>query len=628
MNVYYLCLLLQTLLRLNSIMKNLILSLLFFIVSTHWSQAFELATDLYKIVSVSDHKIMDVPAASRNNGTQIYTYNDLGYQFNQLWHIEAVQDYFIIRSRCNNKVLSLRNDTIIQHDYEKRADQHWKLEEKGEDLYFISSEKNLAITVNDKRELFLAPLKKGNDAQKWQLKSTLLSPGEMKEDVEYFFSKLHEVHVNPYAFVSKDSLEQRKKDLLAQVSDPMPYYKFMRTVSALNQLFDGHTGINEMSYAYANQLENINGGVFPYPVKYDGVRFIVDNIEDSDKEYEIKSINGMDATDIRDEIENRISLESRSMRNMKIENNFAFYLLGLFDLVPPYELSVVDLDNKEETKIKEKGIPSHQIPKRKLGSSGQYSFRTYKEESIAIIEYNTCKPNNIKAFNMYIDSVFNVVKLLDIQHLFIDISRNGGGSTNTNDIFYKNINHYANVWYESYTKRISQESKLHYFDLSEYYSSEPLDVRLKQYKKRTQFKRLYGWANEIAKIDNGGLFQTDIAHCTDIVENGYANRLYIIQSPLTYSAATDMSAWFKYSNVGNIIGTETGGMSAVYIESIPFRLPNSNISFRVSDNYCAYPNGSIHQGVMPDVRLSDDFVRDQYSLDDLKSFIEKVNKQH
>ena len=87
-----------------------------------------------------------------------------------------------------------------------------------------------------------------------------------------------------------------------------------------------------------------------------------------------------------------------------------------------------------------------------------------------------------------------------------------------------------------------------------------------------------------------------------------------------------MSAWFKYSNVGILIGAETGGMSEVYIEGIPFYLPNSKINFWVSDNYHSYPNGSLHKGVMPEVFLAEDFYKEQYSLEDLKLFIDEANR--
>ena len=65
-------------------------------------------------------------------------------------------------------------------------------------------------------------------------------------------------------------------------------------------------------------------------------------------------------------------------------------------------------------------------------------------------------------------------------------------------------------------------------------------------------------------------------------------------------------------------------MSTVYIEGIPFVLPNSRLNFRVADNYSSYPNGSLDKGVLPDIDLHDGFYKDKYSLDDLKQFIKEA----
>ena len=591
-----------------------------------------------QIVSKPYSKSINIPRASEYEGERLILWDKKHCRFNQEWKLEPINGYFIIRSKYNNLVIGSNDRIVQQNKYAGNNNQLWEIQPTKDGYLIISKENQLVLTAtnsqHDNIELKLSE-RTNDDSQIWYFEPSgmeyektnfnrILTAEEMTADIEYFFSKLNEVHVNPYAFVSKDSVTLRKNELLKQVSKPMPVYKFCQIISGINGLFDGHTGISEIDWDYINNYNNHYGRYFPYVIKYGENAIYVQSDVDSLMHKKIIAINGISVPKIRSEIEKRISLESRTMRNLRIEKNFAFYLMGIFDIKPPFDISLVDTLNNTEKSFRTAGVIAFQLPQKVQLNTKPYSFREFPNESIAIIEYNTCGINNLKEFDNYIDSVFRVIKQNGIQDLFIDISRNGGGSTSTNDIFYKNINHLPNSWVETYTKKISQESKLHTMGLSLYNSSDSFEKRMAEYKKRIESDNLSSWQKEITSIENGGFFHKDLRFCTDKVTNGYANNLYIIQSVHTYSAAVDMSAWFKYSKVGKLIGTETGGMSTVYIEGIPFVLPNSKLNFRVSDNYSSYPNGSLEKGIMPDVYLPQDFYKEKYSLNDLKQFIQKA----
>lgn len=590
-----------------------------------------------QVVSKLYRKSINIPRASEKQGERLMLWDKEDCRVNQEWKLEAFEGSFIIRSKHNQLVITSNGGTIQQSRFSGSANQLWMMQKTNDGYIILSKENQLALTAKtiepDNIELSLCE-NTNSDSQLWYFEPSgieyektnfnrVLTVDEMVADIDYFFDKLNEVHVNPYAFTSKDSLTHRKHELLQQVSKPMPVYEFCRIISSINRLFDGHTGTSELDWEYIRSYRNRYCRFFPYTIKYglDAISFKSDI--DSLKHKKIVAINDIPIVQIKSEIEKRISLENRVLRNIGIETSFPFYLLGIFDIKPPFNICVVDTLNNTKDSFQTDGVMSFHLPQYGQSNTDAYSFREFTNDSIAIIEYNTCAINDLKIFNHYIDSVFSSIKHHAIKHLFIDISRNGGGSSITNNVFYKNINHQPTPWVESYTKKISQESKLHVMGLSLFFSSDSYEQRMVEYKRRINAGNLSHWQKEIVNIENGGFFHKELTHCTDKVTDGYANNLYIIQSARTYSAAAEMSAWFKNSGVGTLIGTETGGMSAVYIEGIPFSLPNSKLGFRVADNYTTYPNGSLDKGIMPDVFFPESFYKERYTLGDLKQFLEK-----
>ncbi len=592
----------------------------------------------YQLVSASSQQCIDIPRASNKNGERLFTWRKTVCQFNQLWKFEQVDAYYIIRSKYNNKVIAKNNNIVEQQDYKNSEQQHWQIKKSGDYIFIISNENGLALTVSGQSEIVLEEFDR-RESQKWYLNPSrldyveggfnqVLTPEEMKADVEYFFDKLVEIHVNPYAFVSKDSLEQRKELLLKELKQPLKRYEFNRIISSLNGMFDGHTNIQDYDFSYFQTYVNNYGRIIPFKFKYTPQNLYLNTEIDTLKHLEILSINNIPFSKISSEIEKRENLELRKMRNTSIQSNLYGLMFGLFDIQSPYNLIVLDTLTNEIKKVELFGLPKFQLSFAKRTNIELYSSRIYPEESIAIIEYNNCYSKNRSKFNRYIDSVFMVINKSGIKHLFIDISRNGGGSTSTNNVFYRNINHTPKNWVETYTKKISNESKLHVFGLSLSFSSKPFEERMAEYNAKIKAGNLGSWASEISSLENGDFFHKDIIFCQDEVSNGYSNNLYIIQSELTFSAAVDMSAWFRYSDVGLLVGSETGGTTEVYIEGINFYLPNSNIFFRVSDNYSSYPNGSLDQGIIPDVDLGPDFYKDKYELEDLKHFLNLINASY
>lgn len=588
-----------------------------------------------QIVSTHTNKCINIPQAKTEEGIELIVWNSNDFGLNQQWQIEKKHNYYIIRSVYNNMVISAVNSRVVQQTYKGARCQHWLIDSTDHGI-IISSQLTgnlLGISNISSHDLILNP-KDTMKLQHWKLEKAgieyhdadfnkILSISEMHNDIEYFFSKLYEVHINPYAFYSKDSIEKRKQILLKSLTKPMRKIEFSQHITALNSLFDSHTNINYFSNQYYNIYSHGYGKLFPYDIKFvNGNAFISNN--DSLKHLQLLSVNGMPIELIKRELELRINYEMQHVMEAKIAENFRFYLFGIINMQAPFEIKVYDTVFLKEKLMNTDGITRYQLTNK---SKNEYEFRLYVEDSIAIIEYNTCRIKNLRQFNNEIDSIFNIIKKENIIHLFIDISRNGGGSSDKNNVFYRNLGHKPTKWFEQNKMKISLDSKMHKCFLSNYYSNQTFDERYSEYLKLIESDKLTPYQKDIISYKNGTFRFADSENYNYRYNSTYNNNIYIIQGYKTSSAAVDMAGWFKFGNVGTIIGSETGGTTAVYIESIPFYMKHSNIKFSIADKFSSYPNGKLYEGIKPDVDLGSDFYKEKYSVDDLKYYIDLINEQ-
>ena len=157
----------------------------------------------------------------------------------------------------------------------------------------------------------------------------IISPAEMRADIDYFFDFVAEVHPNMYAFVSKDSMDRRREALYHICSKPMQVWNFQRYVTQLNGMFDGHTKILPNSWGWEK-----NSIFFPSSVRIiDGELFFVGNGYNHLK-CKILSINNVPASDLCNMFFNVSNLENKQHSSMQIEYNFSRYLFSTAALRP------------------------------------------------------------------------------------------------------------------------------------------------------------------------------------------------------------------------------------------------------------------------------------------------------
>jgi hypothetical protein len=424
---------------------------------------------------------------------------------------------------------------------------------------------------------------------KWKVEaSTVLKPEQMRKDIDYFFETLAKVHVNMYAFTSREEIDRVKEQLYRNCSEPMTAYYFnMHLLRHTTNLFDGHTYISWYFGREANQ----ETGFFPLPVDFrNGKIYLLENDDLQGKR--IFSINGVPATDLYKQFVN--TNEINEAGEVGIGTRFAYDLFTHTGIRSPYE--VVTEENNRQYVIRLNGVGINDVKQKRSGYSNQkpLGFRIYPEKSIAVIDYNTCVFGRDSAaqkqLNDWFDETFNQIITGKIKHLFIDISRNGGGNSTNNDVIFKHIRHRDTI-------RLTYEVQRRYL---------PYDDGGKEL----------------------GYLKTDtFNNVTPPNKTGFAGSIYLIQGPGSYSAALGVAEWFNALDNAKLIGGQTGQATAIYIDISLFTMPESQIRFGCSHKYArSLPESHEDKGVQPDYPVKLDYTKEYYELNDLLEFMTQIRQ--
>jgi hypothetical protein len=417
--------------------------------------------------------------------------------------------------------------------------------------------------------------------------NTILSPEQMHKDIDHAFHILSKVHANMYAFNDKKTIEKYKEGLYKACSEPMEAVEFNRRLHILDMLFDGHTGVH---FPYWWQIKD-NKDYFPVPVIVEsGKIYLYDT--DTQKKMSIVSINNEEVEDIYKRMVNQN--EINAFHELHASKDFPRRLFLYTEIRPPFEVAVDNGNRIEILKLDGTTLSEGEQLYKGLKDKPRYDFRIYPEKSIAIIDYNTCGYSlNDEFVREELDKIFRgmfeQVTKNNIEHLFIDISRNGGGNTGTNSYILKHIQYNDTI------------------------------------KLAESVQRQYDPFGENGIYELNSLISSTYTSTYTPKKDGYSGNIYLIQGRASYSAAMGIAQWFENIRRAIIIGEETGQATAHYIDSRGYLLPETETYLGCSYKYCKdLPDGYESQGVLPDVPIKLDYNKIHYDLDNLLDFLKQI----
>lgn len=379
------------------------------------------------------------------------------------------------------------------------------------------------------------------------------------EDYQEDFNQMVKIflkkHAQPYAFISKDSLDKIIDDQYNKITDSTTVGRFIwiceKVVAAIHC---GH------SFVWSNELNKLPASmVFPMNVRYVGSKlYIMDPKNNGNKLSvgdEILSINDVDVNTLRKEIFQHLSGDgyNETGKNESVNNYFRQMCAMFYDFPSSYEVSV-----KHKEKIKLVKAENLDYTKTFLHNcKNNLCLDTDIENSTARLTIRSFGyyKKRLPIFKSFIDSCFQHINEKRIENLIIDLRNNGGGDPFCGSYLFEHI------------------------------TDKPF----------TYFHNSVRWYGDLKKPIQPS-------------PNGFKNKPYILINGKCFSTTGHFCSLVKENNSGIFIGDETGGTYTCNDFSKSYNLDNTNLICRVAKRIVKTTASSLtnKHGIIPDHQVVPD----------------------
>jgi hypothetical protein len=302
----------------------------------------------------------------------------------------------------------------------------------------------------------------------------LYDPKELKEDADYYFSTLFEVHPNPYYFCSSYKFNKLKSSIYRELNKPLSKADFILAMAQINSCLDAHSAfpvnsvVAEMivksltdkmkdaaiaflkdsvaNISFQNftidslnaflkerniDKTNITNSIFVLPlveVRENGLFFLEDSIN------KIIAINGISTKTIMSEANKYINTKLNPKTNIYLINQYInMMIIGKYNINPPFRVKF-EKSNRDETM---KGITLTDWGNESAGiifasmlkyNETRYTYEIYPANSIAIFHIQSFEDKYREDYLKQLNEFKKEVNRQGIKYIFYDLTLNGGGS--------------------------------------------------------------------------------------------------------------------------------------------------------------------------------------------------------
>ena len=416
------------------------------------------------------------------------------------------------------------------------------------------------------------------------------TPDKLKEDLDFLFKTIEEVHPNMYAYTPKEEFEQSRDKLYNQITQIMTRLEFYKLVAPIvASLKNGHTYMHPLNDLFGEYV--LKGGkMFPLVLYWNGTCVIL-------KSYVCHNDLPLGGEVLNIDNQNAMKFLVRATRYFPSENNA--YNLGYLErgsslpmflwfekgTVESMTLRIKAIDGGVKKYIV-KSLSQKEIREEvaanitKYASMGKgkgpnYSCRCIPEHNTGLIEFNSF--NDLEKFKKFLTETFTKLKKQNISNLIIDIRNNPGGSNLLGDEFLKYLTGKPFLQFEEVELKISEQACEKYRWLKRQYPNSKInEIKLFKHKPIKPGKN-------------------------PLMFNG---KIFVLISHKTASSAMSFAAAIKHFGIGVLVGGETTDTPVNYGHIINFKLPNSGLHFSVACERIVCAGGKENgRGVIPDYEV-------------------------
>jgi hypothetical protein len=423
----------------------------------------------------------------------------------------------------------------------------------------------------------------------------LIEPEKLKQDLDFLFKTIEEVHPNMYAYTNKEEFEPLRQQLYAQISQPMNCLEFYKlTAPVVAGLKNSHTGVYP---PYLDEFKSyyVGGGlVFPVEIGWEGPSAVICknySLNSLPLDSQLLMINGRSAQDMFANFAELFAAECRYPYRLKYTNNpnlLRFLLFLEYGEVESWDLKIKLNDGKVNSYTINSITATEITGQEQHNDFGlKFSYHRFPNYNAVLLKIKSFG-GELKQFDVFqhdfkrfLNDSFQKIRHQNTSNLIIDVQDNEGGA----------------------------EPPVHV--LMEHLTSEPYRLYEKaEIKISARSSEQIGHLRQKLPDKFEGKKQGDIVAIEFPLRKPPANLLrfsgtiFVLTGSRTWSASTVFASAMKCFNVGTLVGEETPDPPTLYGSSVFSELPNSGLQFAVASKLlvtaCGKPDG---RGVIPDYEV-------------------------
>jgi len=426
-----------------------------------------------------------------------------------------------------------------------------------------------------------------------------IPPDKLKEDLDFLFKSIEEIHPNMYAYTTKEEFSKLRDDLYRQTNEPMTGLEFYKAVApVVTAMENGHTFIMPPQQAFADYLKN-GGKIFPLRLVWEGGdKVFLDACPgpvDLPIGAEVLTIDNQNAAEFLAGIARYFPAEGKSYSVSRLPNSFAMYLwlekgsreslqlqiktgdgkTSQFYIKP---LTLEEIKNYKKTKINQTKSTFTQISKYTDDNNADWSYYSYyysPDYNTGLIQFDSF--SDLEKFKMFVKNTFGQIQKQNVPNLIIDLRDNPGGDSRLGDELLKHLTNKSVRQFEKYQVRLSYELL----------------------KKEPGLKNMY------PKAAIGSIVTVEAPFLPPVyVPSRFKGKTFVLIDAATASSAESFAATVKHFRIGTLIGRETEDTLVSYGECVMQKLPNSDLDFSVACKRFVDAGGKEDgHGVIPDYEV-------------------------
>ncbi len=426
--------------------------------------------------------------------------------------------------------------------------------------------------------------------------SKLIEPDRLKEDLDFLFKTIEEVHPNMYAYTSKEEFDPLREKLYESIDHLMNRLEFYKLAApVVSTLKNGHTWLQPPYLQEFSRYYKGGGHIFPLEIRWDGPTAIVSKNYSRNSlplNGQVLTINGRSAPEMFANFARLFAAEYRHPYPGKYKNNpnlLRFLLFLEYGRSESWDLKIRSNDGKVNNYTIESVSATEIIAQEAKDNAlaSKFSYRHFPDYNAALLEIKSfggkLKQFEVfrHAFERFLNDGFRKIRQQKVTNLIIDIRDNEGGADNLVHRLMEYLTAKPYRLYEKTEIKISAQSH----------------ATIEHIRRQVPDKFANKEEGDTVTIEHS--LRTPLANPLR-----FTGQVFVLIGSQTWSASTIFASAVKFFHVGTLVGEETPDTPTLYGSSIMFKMPNSQLQFAVASKLLVCAGGKPDgRGVIPDYEV-------------------------